>query len=76
MPVTEFRIIHVSRQIEAGRPRRVECEVAAVALAHMAESIARTTPGSMVKLDGFLAKKGRMSLQLVLHVDKIELIEI
>ena len=54
----------------------MECEVAAVALAHMAESIARTTPGSMVKLAGFLAKKGRMSLQLVLHVDKIELIEI
>ena len=76
VPVTEFRIIHVSRQIEAGRPRRVECEVAAVALAHMAESIARTAPGTMVKLAGFLAKKGRMSLQLVLHVDKIDLIEI
>lgn len=76
MPVTEFRIIHVSRQIEAGKPRRVECEVAAVALAHMAESISRTAPGTMVKLGGFLAKKGRMSLQLVLHVDKIDLIEI
>jgi primosomal replication protein N len=76
VPVTEFRIIHVSRQIEAGKPRRVECEVAAVALAQMAESIARITPGTRVKLAGFLAKKGRMSLQLVLHVNKIDLIEI
>ena len=72
--MTELRIAHVSSQIEAGKPRQVECEVAAVALAQMAETIAGAAPGTMVKLAGFLAKKGRMSMQLVLHVNKIDFI--
>ncbi|SEO75378.1 primosomal replication protein N [Nitrosovibrio sp. Nv6] len=72
--VADLRISHVSRQIEAGKPRQVECEIPAVALAQMAETIAGITPGTMVKLAGFLAKKSRMSLQLVLHVNKIDFI--
>jgi primosomal replication protein N len=72
--VTEFKISHVSRQIEADKPRQVECEILAVALAQMAEAIAGIAPGTLVKLAGFLAKKSRMSLQLVLHVNKIDLI--
>ncbi|SEL39242.1 primosomal replication protein N [Nitrosovibrio tenuis] len=70
--VTEFKISHVSRQIEAGRSRQVECEVSAVALGQMAEIISRVTAGTAVKLVGFLAKKSRMSLQLVLHVNNID----
>ena len=72
--VTEFRISHVSRQIEADKPRQVECEISAVALAQMAEAIAGIAPDTLVKLAGFLAKKSRMSLQLVLHVNKVDLI--
>jgi primosomal replication protein N len=72
--VTEFKISHASRQIEADKPRQVECEILAVALAQMAEAIAGIAPGTLVKLAGFLAKKSRMSLQLVLHVNKIDLI--
>ena len=72
--MAELKISHVSRQIEAGRPRQVECEVSAVALAQMAEIAAGMVPGTMAKLTGFLAKKSRMSLQLVLHVNKIDLI--
>ena len=74
VPVTELRITHISRQIEAGKARQVECEIAAVALAQMAETIAGIAPGTLVKLAGFLAKKSRLSLQLVLHVNKIDLI--
>ncbi|MEO6823499.1 MAG: primosomal replication protein N [Nitrosospira sp.] len=70
--VAEFKISHVSRQIEAGKPRRVDCEILAVALAQMAEIIAGITPGTEMKLAGFLAKKSRMSLQLVLHVNNID----
>jgi len=70
--VAEFRISHVSRQIEAGKPRQVECEISAVALAQVAETVAGITPGTEMKLAGFLAKKSRMSLQLVLHVNHID----
>ena len=70
--MAEFKISHVSRQIEAGKPRRVECEISAVALAQVAETVAGIAPGTEMKLAGFLAKKSRMSLQLVLHVNNID----
>ena len=70
--VTEFKITHVSRQIEAGRSRQVECEIAAVALGQMAEIISGIATGTAVKLAGFLARKSRMSMQLVLHVNNID----
>ncbi|MGH8762852.1 MAG: primosomal replication protein N, partial [Nitrosospira sp.] len=73
--VAEFKISHLSRQIEAGMPRQVECEVSAVALAQMAETIVDVALGTKVKLIGFLAKKSRMSSQLVLHVNTVDLIQ-
>ncbi len=72
--MAEFKISHISRQIEAGKPRQVECEISAVALAQMAETIAGIALGTKVKSIGFLAKKSRMSLQLVLHVNNVDLI--
>ena len=72
--VVEFKIGHASRQIEAGKPRKVECEIPVVALAQSAETVAAITPGTMVKVAGFLTKKSRMSLQLVLHACKIDFI--
>jgi primosomal replication protein N len=72
--LTEFKICHASRQVEAGKPRRVECEISVVALAQSAETVAAITPGTLVKVAGFLAKKNRMSLQLVLHASKIDFI--
>ncbi len=70
--MAEFKISHVSRQIEAGKPRQVECEISAVALAQVAETVAGVTSGTRMKLAGFLARKSRMSLQLVLHVNNID----
>lgn len=72
--MTEFKIGHISRQVEAGMPRQVECEISAVALAGMAETIAGLPLGTKVKSIGFLAKKSRTSLQLVLHVNNVDLI--
>ena len=59
-------------QIEAGRSRQVECEIAAVALGQMAEIVSGIAAGTAVKLAGFLARKSRMSVQLVLHVNNID----
>lgn len=72
--MAEFKVSHVSRQIEAGMPRQAECEISAVALAKMAEIVTGITAGTKVKLTGFLAKKSRMSSQLVLHINTIDLI--
>ena len=72
--VTEFKVSHASRQIEAGRHRKVECEVSVVTLAQSPEIAAAIKPGTIVKVVGFLAKKSRMSVQLVLHADKIDFI--
>ena len=72
--VAEFKISHVSRQMEAGLPRQVECEIFAVALAQMAKIVSGMETGATVKLTGFLAKKSRMSMQLALHVNNVDII--
>lgn len=68
----ELRISHASRQMEAGLPRQVECEISAVALGEMANSLSRLKSGDAVKLTGFLAKRSRASSQLILHVNNAE----
>jgi len=72
--VAEFKISHISRQMEAGLPRQVECEIFAMALAQTAKTVSGMEPGTSVKLTGFLAKKSRMSMQLVLHVNNVDII--
>lgn len=72
--MAELRISHASRQIEADRVREVECEISAVGLGLMAETLAGKAPGTTVKVTGFLAKKSRRSFQLVLHLNKVEFI--
>lgn len=72
--VAEFKISHISRQMEAGLPRQVECEILAMALAQTAKTVSGMEPGTAVKLTGFLAKKSRMSMQLVLHVNNVDII--
>ena len=75
LPVTECRIRHESEQVEAGSPRRVECEIPAVALGDTAKWLQAATPGTGVKITGFLAAKSRNSKQLVLHIEHIEFLE-
>ncbi|MCP5268713.1 MAG: primosomal replication protein N [Zoogloeaceae bacterium] len=75
VPVTECRIRHESEQIEAGSPRRVECEVPAVGLGEASKWLQAAQPGSQVKVTGFLAAKSRNSKQLILHIEHIEFLE-
>lgn len=75
VPVLNFRIAHVSEQIEAGLPRRVECELQAVALGQTALLLQGARPGDGARLTGFLAAKGTRSKQTVLHVERIEFME-
>ncbi|MBI4741366.1 MAG: primosomal replication protein N [Betaproteobacteria bacterium] len=75
VPVTECTIGHRSEQVEAGCPRRVECEVQAVGLGQTAKWLQAAAPGCAVRLTGFLAAKSQHSRQLRLHLTMIEFVE-
>ena len=67
-----FVLQHVSEQTEAGLKRKVECEVSAIAIGELAKTNIQL--GFSVKAKGFLAKRSAKSTQLVLHIDKLEVI--
>ena len=67
IPLLGFRLLHRSQQIEAGFRRQVECELNGVAMAEVAVSMSRLTPGQAVRIKGFLSRKSRVSAQLILH---------
>ena len=73
IPALNFRISHASEQIEAGNRREVQCEVASLALDQAALLASRLNVGDAVLVEGFLARKGRNSTELVFHVNKVEL---
>jgi primosomal replication protein N len=75
VPALEFRFGHESEQIEAEKPRRVECEIACIALGSAALLLKDAAPGDAMELQGFLAAKSVKSRSPVLHVTNIEFIE-
>ena len=75
IPALNFRIAHASEQNEAGVGRKVECEMACVALGQMAQLLMGAKPGDVLRLTGFLAAKSLKSRTPVLHVNAIEFLE-
>jgi primosomal replication protein N len=67
-----FQVAHASRQDEAGVVRDVEMEMACVAVESLARLVAAAPLGTGVRTQGFLARKGKSSRQLVLHVTGLE----
>ncbi|MBU0593909.1 MAG: primosomal replication protein N [Pseudomonadota bacterium] len=76
IPALNLTLVHNSRQVEAGMEREVECEVQVVAIGELAQQAARCKVEDGIRIQGFLARKSRKSTQLVLHANKIELLEI
>jgi primosomal replication protein N len=76
IPLLSFVLQHASDVIEAGFKRKVECEVNAVALGNIATDMTKQNIqiGFQIKAKGFLAKRSIKSTQLVLHIEKIEVI--
>jgi len=72
LPLLSFVIHHVSENIEAGLKRKVECEVNALVIGDLAKSNIQI--GSQIKAAGFIAKRSVKSTQLVMHIQKLELI--
>ncbi|MCX7206728.1 MAG: primosomal replication protein N [Proteobacteria bacterium] len=74
-PVLEIVITHLSEQIEAGKHRKVECEVAMMALGDIAARLASIQIGQRLASKGFIAaKSNRYRNELVLHLEEFELL--
>ena len=74
IPLLSFSLQHVSEQDEADMRRRVECEVPVIAMGNIANQARQVQEGNVVRVTGFLAKRSLKSAQLVLHVNKLEII--
>jgi primosomal replication protein N len=72
LPLVSFVILHTSENNEAGLSRKVECEVNAVIMGDLAKTNIQL--GSQIKAAGFIAKRSAKSTQLVMHIQKIEII--
>jgi primosomal replication protein N len=72
VPLSDFRLLHRSQQIEGGVKRQVECELPGVAMAQVALGMSGLNAGHTVTVTGFLNRKNRMSAQLVLHATSIK----
>jgi len=71
VPVIEFRIAHAGEQMEAGGARRVECELACVALGDTARLLKDAMPGTALTASGFLAARSVKARTPVLHATAI-----
>jgi primosomal replication protein N len=68
----EFRVEHVSEQVEADTPRQVKLEMSCLAAERDARLLSQAQLGIEMELAGFVAPRGRSSRSLVLHVTEIE----
>ena len=75
IPVLEFLLAHVSTQAEADVERRVECEMACIAMGRTALALQAANPGDGVRLSGFLAARSLKRRSPILHVNTVEFVE-
>ena len=68
-----FRIGHVSEQVEAGRSRTVNLEIEGVALGEVAQKLSKAAQETEYRFEGFLAMRSKLSRQPVLHVNRFDL---
>jgi len=68
IPIVAAKLAHSSEQVEAGIPRLVEFEVAAVAAGEISGKFNQAPLGAPFKFTGFLARKSRNSKSLVFHI--------
>jgi len=72
VPILKFRLMHNSKQNEAGGDREVGCEIDAVAFEAQARLLATAPMGTTVKILGFLDRKTKTGRALQLHANQIE----
>jgi primosomal replication protein N len=72
IPIVSARLLHSSQQIEAGIPRLVEFEIAAIAAGEISGRFNQADLGAVFQFTGFLARKNRKSKSLVFHIGDFE----
>jgi primosomal replication protein N len=70
LPAIDCMLRHSSVQAEAGGERKVECEIAAVAFADIARSLATLALERTLRCEGFLARRYRTGTSLALHITR------
>ncbi|MGE0310449.1 MAG: primosomal replication protein N [Lautropia sp.] len=70
--VLELTLSHSSVRIEAGRPRDVAFEIAAVVLGDLVERVAGFDLGAGLSVEGFLAPARKGSKLLKLHITGVD----
>jgi primosomal replication protein N len=71
----DFQLAHESMQTEASGERRVNCELAAIALGPIAKELAAVAVGERLRCRGFLARRYRTGISVALHVNAFERLE-
>jgi len=72
IPIVSARLTHSSEQLEAGIPRQIEFDVAALAAGEISGKFNQAALGQAFRFTGFLARKSRNSKSLVFHVTDFE----
>ena len=71
LPALDLGLHHESDVVEAGQPRKVVCDLRAVAIGTVAEQLNRADIGQPFKLTGFLGMS-RNGRGVLLHITHIE----
>jgi primosomal replication protein N len=72
VPIVSAVLLHSSQQNEAGVPRSVEFEIAAIAAGEISGRFSQAELGGTFQFTGFLARKSRNSKSLVFHLTDFE----
>jgi primosomal replication protein N len=75
IPAIECVLRHASVQPEAGGERRVECELPAIAFGEPATALSCVANGTVLRLEGFLARRYRTGTSVALHVNEVKLLD-
>lgn len=68
IPIVSAKLLHSSKQKEAGIERLIEFEIAALAAGEISGRFNHAELGSSHQFTGFLARKSRNSKSLVFHI--------
>ena len=75
VPALECLLKHASVQREAGGQRKVDYELAAVALGDPARALANVLTGTALRCKGYLARRYRTGITVTLHIDEFETLD-
>jgi primosomal replication protein N len=68
IPIVSARLLHSSKQMEAGLERLIEFEVIAIAAGEISGQFNQAKLGTEYDFTGFMARKNRNSKSLIFHI--------